>query len=128
MELARKEHREPRWQAFHFTSHDNPHISKEALEEITRDMTSLAYRQEIEAEDVDEVPGSLWKRQMIEDGRRIRVDVTLDRIVVAIDPPGGQTEAGIVAAGKGQWKCEGKQEVDGLVLDEGRLCVAPHDT
>ena len=29
--------------------------------------------------------GSLWKRQMIEDSRRIRVDATLGRIVVAID-------------------------------------------
>ena len=40
-----------RWQAFHFSSYDNPHISKEALGEITQDMTQGAYRQEILAED-----------------------------------------------------------------------------
>src|SRR5262245_642578 len=39
-----------RWEAFHFTSLDNPHLSKEALAEITQDMTEQAYRQEILAE------------------------------------------------------------------------------
>lgn len=39
-----------RWQAWHFTSFDNPYLSKEALEEITQDMTEAAYRQEILAE------------------------------------------------------------------------------
>ena len=36
-----------RWAAFTFTSHDNPHISKQALDEITQDMSVLAYQQEI---------------------------------------------------------------------------------
>lgn len=39
-----------RWAAWHFTSHDNPHLSKGALEEITSDMTENGYRQEILAE------------------------------------------------------------------------------
>lgn len=39
-----------RWEAFHGTSFDNPHLSEEALEEITEDMTESAYRQEILAE------------------------------------------------------------------------------
>ena len=39
-----------RWQAWNFTSHDNPYLSKEALSEITQDMTEDAYRQEIMAE------------------------------------------------------------------------------
>ncbi len=42
-----------RWQAFQFTSHDNPHLSREALAEITADMTEDAYRQEILAEFLD---------------------------------------------------------------------------
>lgn len=42
-----------RWAAWHFTSHDNPHLSKEALAEITADMTEDAYRQEILAEFLD---------------------------------------------------------------------------
>lgn len=39
-----------RWQSWHFTSLDNPHLSTQALEEITQDMTEEAYRQEIMAE------------------------------------------------------------------------------
>ncbi len=42
-----------RWQAIHFTSHENPHISKEALQEIIEDMSKQSYRQEILAEDDD---------------------------------------------------------------------------
>jgi hypothetical protein len=42
-----------RWAAWHFTSHDNPHLSQEALGEITADMTEDAYRQEILAEFLD---------------------------------------------------------------------------
>jgi len=36
-----------RWKSFHFTSLDNPHLSKEALEEITSDLTEDMYKQEI---------------------------------------------------------------------------------
>lgn len=39
-----------RWEAYQFTSFDNPHLSQEALGEITSDMTDEAYRQEILAE------------------------------------------------------------------------------
>ena len=40
-----------RWQAFTFTSHDNPYISKVALGELISDMSKTSYRQEILAED-----------------------------------------------------------------------------
>lgn len=39
-----------RWDAWLFTSLDNPHLSQEALSEITEDMTDDDYRQEILAE------------------------------------------------------------------------------
>ena len=39
-----------RWQAWHFTSFDNPYLSKTALNDIISDMTADAYRQEIMAE------------------------------------------------------------------------------
>ena len=39
-----------RWQAWNFSSHDNPYLSAEALAEITAEMTEDAYRQEILAE------------------------------------------------------------------------------
>jgi hypothetical protein len=39
-----------RWASWHFKSTENPHLSVEALQEITSDMTAEAYRQEILAE------------------------------------------------------------------------------
>ena len=39
-----------RWGAWHFTSHDNPHLSKDALNEIISEQTDEGYRQEIMAE------------------------------------------------------------------------------
>ena len=39
-----------RWRAWHFTSHDNPYLSKDALAQIAQDMTEDAYKQEIMAE------------------------------------------------------------------------------
>jgi phage terminase large subunit-like protein len=90
-----------RWQAFTFSSHANPHISEEALAEIAQDMTSLAYRQEILAEDIDEAPGAQWTRKIIED-YRVRIAPQLERVVVGVDPSATTTgdEAGIIVAGK----------------------------
>lgn len=89
--------------AFHWSSHDNPHISAQALEEIQFDMTAASIRQEIEAEDVDEAPGALWTRELIEKNRLRQVPETLVRIVVGVDPSGStENEAGIVAVGKGE--------------------------
>lgn len=42
-----------RWAAWRFTSFDNPYLSKQALAEISADMTQDAYRQEIMAEFLD---------------------------------------------------------------------------
>ena len=42
-----------RWGAWHFTSQDNPHLSKDALAEISADLTDEAYRQEILAQFLD---------------------------------------------------------------------------
>ena len=96
-----KEDTSGRWAAFHFTSYDNPHLNKQALDEITHDMTALAYRMEIKAEDVDEAPGALWVRSVIEGGRLLQAP-DLPRVVVAIDPSATSTgdEAGIITAGR----------------------------
>lgn len=90
-----------RWKAYHFTSHDNPHISKAALSEITNDMTALAYRMEIMAEDIDQAPGALWTRKTIDDYRVLKAPHDLARIVVGVDPSATSTgdEAGIIVAG-----------------------------
>jgi hypothetical protein len=98
----------PRYAAYHFSSHDNPYISKEALSEITSDMTALAYRMEIEAQDVDEAPGALWTRDLIERTRQPEPMAHYDRIVVSIDPSTTSTgdEAGIITAGLRGKECD----------------------
>lgn len=92
-----------RWEAFHFTSHDNPYLSKDALAEIARDMTPLAYRMEILGEDIESVPGALWTPDGIDKTRVSAEDFNpslLNRIVVAVDPPATVGQAGIVVAGE----------------------------
>lgn len=93
-----------RWEAFHFTSHDNPYISQTALQEITQDMTGLAYKMEIMAEDINEAPGALWTRDIIERNRTITVPPEYEYIVVAVDPSitSGGDAAGIVTVGRYQ--------------------------
>lgn len=113
-----------RWLALHFTSHDNPHISKRALSEITQDMTQVAYRQEILAEDLQETPGAFWTRAILEQCRVVRHPDLL-RIGVGVDPPGGATECGIVAAGIGQCSCKGKAEIHGFVIEDRSLKGSP---
>jgi len=106
-----------RWQAFHFTSQDNPYISLEALRDIVQDMSQLSYRQEILAEDVEEVVGALWTRELISKSRITRYP-TLVRVVVGVDPPGGRTECGIVTAGLGQ-------DGHGYILEDRSLRGSP---
>lgn len=112
-----KDDQSERWEAFHFASHDNPHISTEALEEITQDMTALAYDQEILALDKDEAPGALWTRQIL-DTNRVRQMPNLTRLIIGVDPPGGATECGIVIAGLGA-------DGHGYVLDDQSLRGSP---
>ncbi|GLI23475.1 DNA-packaging protein [Xanthobacter flavus] len=63
-------------------------------------------RQELNAEVLDDVPGALWTRDML-DACRVRKAPELVRVVVAVDPSGTKGEEdtgdaiGIVAAGKG---------------------------
>lgn len=61
-------------------------------------------RQEIWAEVLEDIPGALWTRKGIEARRVDHVPRELERVVVAIDPPGSHdeddsAEAGIVVAG-----------------------------
>jgi phage terminase large subunit-like protein len=59
-------------------------------------------RQELEGETLEDVPGALWTRQLIEDHRHESA-IPLRRIVVAIDPAvtatEGSDETGIIVAG-----------------------------
>jgi hypothetical protein len=89
------------WAAFHFTSYDNPHINREALELIRGDMTALAFEQEMMAEDLDSDPRALWNYDQIEDLRVDALPCDLVRIVIGVDPSGGAVETGIVVAAEG---------------------------
>jgi hypothetical protein len=108
-----------RWAAFHFTSHDNPYISKEALDDITKDMTAIAYRMEIMAEDIDEAPGALWTRGTIERNRVIKFP-EIEVIVVGVDPSATSTgdEAGIVV--------DGRSGEHGYLFEDGTIQGSPH--
>ena len=107
-----------RWHAFHFSSFDNPHISHQALNELTEDMSDVAYRQEIMAEIIDEAPGALWTRDLI-DKMRVSTKPDLVHIVVAVDPPGSQqNECGIIVAAKGR-------DGHGYVLSDRSLLGSP---
>ncbi len=87
-------------------------------------------RQELEAEVLDDVPGSLWTREILDKTRRKRTDKLPDmqRVVVAIDPAGksqetaiseGTAETGIVVAGIG---VDGR----GYVLDDQTCSLSPN--
>lgn len=109
-----------RWAAFHFTSHDNPYLNTVALEELAQDMTALGYRQEILAEDIDEIPGALWTRAIIENNR-VREAPELVRVVVGIDPKASveaDSETGIIVAGV-------DAKGDGYILADRSIDASP---
>lgn len=113
-----KQDKSGRWGTFEWTSHDNPHLSKDALLEISEDMTSLAYLMEIMAQDITEAPGALWKRIDIDDNRVVNIP-ELSQIVVGVDPSTTSTgnEAGIITCGK--------QNGEGYVLSDDSLQGSP---
>lgn len=110
---------DPRWETFHFSSRENPYISQEAIEEIAGDMTDLAYRMEILAEDVDQAPGAMWTRETIEKSRWKTKLPDLSRVVVAVDPSAtsGGDEAGIITAGS--------TRTDGFLLADDTIQGSP---
>jgi phage terminase large subunit-like protein len=60
-------------------------------------------RQELEGEVLDDIPGALWNRDLIDRTRRSKPPQTLERIIVAVDPATtseeGSDETGIVCVG-----------------------------
>lgn len=97
--------RSGRWMTYTFTSHDNPHLDRTALAEITEDLSAVVYRQEILAQDFDEIPGALWTLDNIEQTRVREAPEKFVTIVVGVDPKveerRGESETGIIVAGLG---------------------------
>lgn len=120
-----------RWATFHFSSHENPYISAEALAELTHDMTARAILQEIEAQDIDDVPGALWTIDTIDKGR-VDQAPELTRIVTAIDPSASSKdssdEAGIIVAGRmgNQGYVLADETVRGTPLEWANRAIAAH--
>jgi phage terminase large subunit-like protein len=83
---------------------DNLHLPRSFVEAMLADYAGTRLgRQELDGEMIDDVPGALWPRALIERQRRAPA-VALLRVVVGVDPPAG-TEGdacGIVAVGLGE--------------------------
>jgi phage terminase large subunit-like protein len=85
---------------------DNPHLPESTLDFLydKYDGTSLG-GQELHGKRIEEAEGALWVYELIE-ANRLDTHYTdddepvsmLGRVVVGVDPPGGKTECGIVAA------------------------------
>jgi phage terminase large subunit-like protein len=103
-------------------TYDNlPNLSAAYITSIVEPYKGTALgRQELEAQDIDDVPGALWTRAQIE-ATRITALPALTRIVVAIDPAVSASdgdETGVVAAGVGA-------DGVGYVLDDKSLRASP---
>lgn len=87
-------------------------------------------RQELHAELLDDTPGALWTRALL-DQHRVRVAPQLTRVVVALDPSvaddGGGDECGIVVAGTGWCSCRGTRELHGFVVDDLSDHLSPNE-
>lgn len=83
-------------------------LSAQAIEDMEKRYAGTRLgRQELDGEILDDVPGALWTRTMIEEARPKEKPPALDafeRIVIGVDPSGSDGETGdwigIVAAGK----------------------------
>lgn len=95
------------------TRDNQENLSVKAIEAMERRYAGTRRgRQELEGEILDDVPGALWTREMIEAARPLRAFPgrrapdfdAFERIVVGVDPSGSDGERGdfigIVAAGK----------------------------
>ena len=77
-------------------------------------------RQELHGQMLADREGALWRRTDIDDAR-VTICPRLTRIVIGVDPPGGATECGIVAAGK--VNIAGRDHV--YVLEDRSLQASP---
>jgi len=120
---AAAQDRSGRWATFHFSSHDNPYLSSDALDDIVQDMTSLAYRQEILAEDMEDIPGALWTYPLLDATRVTPAQVPdLATMGIALDPSATSQESsdemGLIVAGLAA-------DRQGYILHDGTLRGTP---
>ena len=106
------------------TTFDNPHNPAAWVDRMRRryEGTRLG-RQELQGEVIDDVPGALWHRPVLEACRVYEDDVPdLARLVVAVDPAASSgpdaDDTGIIVAGCGA-------DAHGYILDDRTCHLAP---
>jgi len=89
------------WRSWSFKTVDNPFIDPAEIEAARAILPSRVFRQEYEADFMEDAPGALWKRAWLDAGRVLQAP-ELKRIVVGVDPSASATgdACGIVVAGK----------------------------
>jgi len=88
----------PDWQSWTFKTSDNPFIDPDEIEAARRTLLGRIFRQEYEADFLEDNPGALWRRAWI---KQVIKAPELQRIVIAVDPSVTSTgdEWGIIAVG-----------------------------
>jgi phage terminase large subunit-like protein len=76
---------------------DNPHLPEAYLKQL-KGLSTLQRKRFLEGEYLTDMPGSLWKRDMLDAARGKKPGGERRRTVVGVDPSGGAGERGIVVA------------------------------
>lgn len=114
------------------TTYENlPNLSPAYFETVIKPYEGTEQgRQELNAEDLEDIEGALWKRAWIEALRVTRAP-DLHRIVTGIDPSATESgdEAGIITAGIGTCYCKGTDtpETHGFVLSDDSVRAHPEN-
>jgi predicted phage terminase large subunit-like protein len=108
------------------TSDNSENLASAFLSEIvSRYQGTRLGRQELDGELLDDVPGALWSRDLLEQTRKTRVELPpMRRIVVAIDPA---VSAGENADETGLLVCGLGTDGHGYVLEDGSAKLLPID-
>lgn len=87
------------------TEDNKAHLPARFLREVRRTFgKSLLARQELDGELIEDLPGALWTRELIEECREAAASAAPVRMVVGVDPPAsaGGDACGIVVAALGE--------------------------
>ena len=102
----------PRWKNYKYSSYDNPLLSEEDIEELTRGMSEKAIRQEIFGEFVDDVANEMFSYDEVERAMRIEVPPSVGSIVWGIDIARHGDDLSVIAKRKGKFFYEPLQTLD----------------
>ncbi len=114
----------PEWQSWTFKTLDNPYIEAAEIAEARRTLLGRIFRQEYEADFLEDNPGALWKREWI-DASRVLKAPDLVRVAVAMDPAAtskkSSDDCGIVGGGI----AKRGDRMSGFVLEDATVHGTP---